>query len=405
MDVRLLVFNVANIVKTYELIKQSTGGYFNVFRIGKIDESEVAFCRFMHDLLNPKGSHYLGDTFLREFVDVVGLNFSECDYQSVQVYREYVIDNDRRIDLLIKSTRVSIPIEVKIHASDQKNQCRDYFKYARNSKLIYLTKYGDSPTSWSLGDLPVEHVLCVSFKDHVVPWIERCLSLPVVLKIGPIREVLLQFIDAIKLFTNHIGDEQMNEIEHLLSLNSETMKSALLIEQAVGSSRVHLLKKLFYSFENKIALEKMNTTKDYAANDYENLKRYYMVNVKHKKFPGLHYLYQKDVVDGCDLWFSIEIDYYLYAGFYLNGDKEKRYLENDQIKKLLPHIHAINRENLFLHWRYLPLKDEDKGPNFATAGLEENYLNLFDGEYFNQFVDDCLEGIEMLYGKSITKST
>lgn len=65
MDVRLLVFNVANIVKTYELIKQSTGGYFNVFRIGKIDESEVAFCRFMHDLLNPKGSHYLGILFKR----------------------------------------------------------------------------------------------------------------------------------------------------------------------------------------------------------------------------------------------------------------------------------------------------------------------------------------------------
>lgn len=111
------------------------------------------------------------------------------------------------------------------------------------------------------------------------------------------------------------------------------------------------------------------------------------------------------VVDGCDLWFSIEIHEHLYASFYLNGDKEKRYLENDQIKKLLPHIHEINRENLFLHWRYLPLIDEDKGPNFAEASLEENYLNLFDDEYFNQFVDDCLEGIVMLYGKRITKST
>lgn len=68
----------------------------------------------------------------------------------------------------------------------------------------------------------------------MVTWIERCLSLPAVVKIGPIREVLLQFIDAIKLFTNQMGDDQMNEIEDLLSLNSETMKSALLIEQAVG---------------------------------------------------------------------------------------------------------------------------------------------------------------------------
>lgn len=117
----------------------------------------------MHDLLNPKGSHYLENIFLKEFVNVLGLNFLECDYQSVQVYREYLIDSDRMIDLLIKSTCVSIPIEVKIHAIDQRNQCNDYFKYARNSKLIYLTKYGDSPSSWSLGDLSLDQSVFFRF--------------------------------------------------------------------------------------------------------------------------------------------------------------------------------------------------------------------------------------------------
>lgn len=112
MDANLLLSNVSSIVKTHALIKQHTGGYFNIFRIAKIDQLEVTICRVLHDLLNPKGSHSQGDLFLREFVArVLQMDFSEEDYHAVQVDREYRIDGDRRIDLLIKTVNYEIPIE------------------------------------------------------------------------------------------------------------------------------------------------------------------------------------------------------------------------------------------------------------------------------------------------------
>lgn len=402
VEVSLLLTNISSITKTYELIKQHTGGHFNVFRIARIDQLEVVVCRVLHDLLNPKGSHCQGDVFLKEFIPVLGVEFTDLDYKTVQVYREYLIDEARRIDLYIKAVNFDIPIEVKIHALDQKNQCSDYFKYARNSKMIYLTKFGVEPTGGSLGELSVDNVLCLSFAVDIVDWLERCLQVHSIIKVASIREVLLQLIDAIKSFTNQIGDEEMNDIEQLISGNSESMKSALLVIEGVKKSRVGLLKKLFQAFEDGIILEKLYTEKDYAFNDYLNLKRYYVANVKNKVLPGLHYMYKKNVIDGCDLWFSIEIDHYLYAGFYLNGDKRKDYLNENQIRDLLPHISEINREKLFLHWNHLPLVDEDKGPCFAEAGLEENYLNLFDDAYFKEFVEDCLQSIEQLYGDGDT---
>lgn len=398
---RFLLLEVSNIIRTYELIRQQTGGYFNIFCIAKIDQLEVTVCRVLHDLLNPYGSHYQGNVFLKEFVDVLGLRFTELDYETVKVYREYVLDDARRIDLYIETANYRIPIEVKIHAVDQTKQCQDYFDAVKATKLVYVTKEGQSPSLRSLGTLSLEHVLCLSFKEHIVEWLERCLMLQQVVKIASIREVLLQFMDAIKSFTNQLGDEEMNEVTQLISSNSEHMKSALLIEQGVYESRVALLKRLFTCIEERIALNKIQTNEDYAFRDYENLKKYYRSNAKNRILPGLHYLYQENVIEGCDIWFSIEIHEHLYAGFYLRGEQGKEYVTIEQIQQLLPHIAAINRENLYLHWRYLALNDGEKGPSFAYAGIEQSYLSLFDDVYFERYVDDCLTIIEQLYGEVI----
>jgi hypothetical protein len=69
MEIQLLLNEVSNIRKKHELIKQKTGGYFNVFEITSIDNDEVRICRFLYELLNPKGSHYQGDIYLNLFID------------------------------------------------------------------------------------------------------------------------------------------------------------------------------------------------------------------------------------------------------------------------------------------------------------------------------------------------
>ena len=98
-------------------------------------------------LINPKGSHYQGYTYLKMFVEeVLNMKFNDYDYKKAVVKREYVICNGRRVDLVIEIADKVIPIEVKIYAKDQENQCYDYYKYcAKNSNVFYLTLRGGMP--------------------------------------------------------------------------------------------------------------------------------------------------------------------------------------------------------------------------------------------------------------------
>ena len=56
---------------------------------------------------------------------------SADELATARVYREYMIDENRRIDLVIETNRKFIPIEVKIFATDQPEQCFDYYQEAK----------------------------------------------------------------------------------------------------------------------------------------------------------------------------------------------------------------------------------------------------------------------------------
>lgn len=397
MEALLLLNEVTSISKKYQLINEKTGKNFNIFQILGKSTAEVAICRVIHELLDPSGSHGQGDIYLRLFVhSVLQLHFTERDFQTAQVSREYGIDENRRIDLYIKTMNYSIPIEVKIYAGDQAKQCEDYYRTAVNSRIYYLTPSGSMPTEESLGCLTDKEIQCISFKESIVSWIEKCITLKETVQLSSIREVLWQFLDTIKLFTNQVGDEQEMEIQQLLASSSQNMKSALQIESNINEARILLMKRLFQALEAGIGMEKLHIEDDYAYNDFERTKGYYTKS--RREIPGLYYLYKKDVIEGNDLWFAIEIDHYLYAGFYLDAeDDEKEYLTLGEIQALLPHIEEIEQDNLYFHWQYLPLHGEDM-PNFRLAGLSDSYSKLFDETNFHKFVEECLEGIHELLG-------
>jgi hypothetical protein len=52
-------------------LKRQKGENFNVFLITGIGERETLFCKMIHDLLNPKGSHGQNNLYLRLFVQEV----------------------------------------------------------------------------------------------------------------------------------------------------------------------------------------------------------------------------------------------------------------------------------------------------------------------------------------------
>lgn len=143
---------------------------YNVFQVLGIQEKEVVMCRFLADLLDSQGAHGCGVLFLKTFVrDVLKIkSMSDLLLMHTVVTKEYVTDHDRRIDIVIRNADYFIPVEVKIYAGEQQGQCFDYFKYAKNAPIVYLTPFGTPPSEYSRkekngkGILSLNRILCIS---------------------------------------------------------------------------------------------------------------------------------------------------------------------------------------------------------------------------------------------------
>ena len=135
-------------------------------------------CRFLADLLDPHGWHGYRAKFLKSFLrDVIKLgDFEDTLLERTCVMTEYLIEKDRRIDIMLQNPEFSIPIEAKINARDQQSQCYDYQPYARNAQLVYLTKEGTPPDEASRraadGTGEATPIVLISWKQ-ICLWLEE----------------------------------------------------------------------------------------------------------------------------------------------------------------------------------------------------------------------------------------
>ena len=145
--------------KVYEMIseyvKRDDKRSYNIFKVLEITDKEVLMCRVLTDFLNPDGAHGKGSKYLELFLDKI---LHRLDYkvisETAHVFKEYPIKEERRIDVVIESKQAFIPIEVKIHAGEQRAQCYDYYMHAKSKdkhpQVVYLTKWGSMPSEYSL---------------------------------------------------------------------------------------------------------------------------------------------------------------------------------------------------------------------------------------------------------------
>lgn len=411
MGIEKLLLEVLAISKKYEMINKMTGGYFNIFDIAGISTDEVKICRIIYELINPKGSHYQGEKYLKLFIKhVLGLEdkLAHEDYETINVYRECTIENDRRIDLVIEGKSIFIPIEVKLYAGDQKNQCYDYYKKAKNSKVYYLTLDGRMPSKESANGLTeivdknnclqgFEEVEQISFGGHILLWLEKCVEVQETIKIASIREILLQFISIIRRLTNQSeGGEEM-EIINTISNSSESFKSAIQITNCINKAKTIMLEKVLCELEKRVDViaDQKGFSKE---NNYYYHKKgftgsYY--NYQKTSYPGINYHCNK-ITNDIDLWFRIEIDHRIFAGFYAFNNKTKKAFDMDstlkqQIEKLFPKI-KLKDDNCWINFKYLPNSDEKESPNFKNHN--EAYYNLYDHLKFESFINDSVKLIE-----------
>ncbi|WP_053062335.1 PD-(D/E)XK nuclease family protein [Photobacterium aquae] len=186
---------------------------FNLFSVLRGNSDEVRLhSRFIAELLNPAGSHNMGNTFLRHFLKTLGIDNFDCQCEC-SVEKEW-----GNIDILIRNQHnQAIIIENKIYAEDQEEQLFRYYRSIKsrqvtddNIHLIYLTLDGKEPTTQSLGNIPKSFInsgnyQLLSYAGRMQVWLKNCQKDAV--NSPALRENIGQYIELIQNIT-HTGQNE-----------------------------------------------------------------------------------------------------------------------------------------------------------------------------------------------------
>ena len=388
---------------------------------------EVLVCRVIGELLNPQGSHCQGSRYLRYFVKtVLGRDFSQSVLERLKVDLEYVIPgSDRRMDLVIHSAndRVFFPIEVKVYAGDQPLQCRDYVAYAKkrttDAQLYYLTLDGRLPGQGSVGDLrPIikngmitgyEDIRIISFGQHIKDWLTECLEDKETKKRIPIHEMIRQFRQSICELTDGVKDMEKKRIAELLQSSEIYMETAMKIEQSLTDAKLNVLHKVLTALDERLDAEfcqkyglSRGVGDSYIRNWYvypEQIDSFYCKS--ESSYPGINFLCERaELGNGLELWFRIEVDYALFAGFCVFDVGQGRQYDRcdtkmrEKIRACFQEDTCFNEEYWWHLWDYLQVNEAGEFPNFKE--MNQTARSLCDEETFVKKIDCMMRKVEEL---------
>jgi hypothetical protein len=229
MMIESLLKQISSLYQESKLDKKrrtEQGEFFNIFNVVGLRSEEVRLhSAFIAELLNPKGSHGVGDLFLKEFLSIIDTPLDYININSLSQNEITERDIGRitdteggKIDIIIEDGNHAIIIENKIYAGDQKRQLMRYYNYGNKRfpngfKLIYLTLDGHEASSYSLGNKEYEY-LNISYEDEIIEWLDICSEIaedkPLV------QPVIKQYSELIKQLT--YSDMDTNYKENLMSL-------------------------------------------------------------------------------------------------------------------------------------------------------------------------------------------
>lgn len=230
-----LLDEVRLILKKTEVEKKEAdrrGENFNIFNVlGLTSDETRTHSAFIAELLDPNGSHGLGNQFLQSFVDTIDcLRSWNFDTKSAKVHKELSIGGKNedcseggRIDIAVESNGKAIIIENKIYAGDQEKQLVRYYNYGTKNysngiRLLYLTLNGDDASEYSHEKLVVnEDYYAIAYNHEISDWLQRCIEFSA--RHPLVRETLIQYQNLINQLTMNNMDK--NSQEELLKLMSD----------------------------------------------------------------------------------------------------------------------------------------------------------------------------------------
>lgn len=380
MNATKLLEDAAAISEKYAFWEKKTAANFNIISILNAADDEVRICRILHALLNPDGTHGQGALYLKLFVEnVLAIdNFHEADYNSARVFREYVLANGHRIDLVIQTQRYFIPIEVKIYAGDQDKQCYDYYQYA---KMGEITSY--------------ENVHCLSFATDILPWLRECRIQEETLEVEILRSTFQQIIESVEALTDQPKGGKDLELTEVLFASKENMENAWTIQKNYKQAQIMLLRKFFSRLEEKINLPRLeDSALDYETGNGRLLSTFYEKSAS--TYPGINY-FCKSLRDGIDLWFRIEIEAYPYFGFCTPKNRQEAGKQLTETERCSLFGEAAKNDGWWVMWEYPPFGERNSSINFKTS--DQNYFSLYDEERFVGFIDESYSRMKEITDK------
>lgn len=426
-NVQTLLTATAAIEQRHAANSSKTAQHFNAFTITGIGADEIRICKMLRELLDPKGTHGQGPAFLKPFIEDVLLidknAFNHPDYMQATVESEHSINNNRRIDLLLTigsgKNRYCIPIEVKVYADDQPAQCYEYHRWlngqtSKNKTLYYLTLYGVSPSEESIrgydGELKksqdythaddfasYEGVSPLSFKTDIIRWLQYCIRQDHIRANQLVCEVIAQFIRVLESLTSSMADKNEKEIIKALIASPDNFRSAMAVvaanDKAAQAIMTNFFNDLDIRFRENYSLECQENNEF----DYRSLKA--------SKYPGISYLVDDTLPDGCQLWFRMEFHHdiggplvmgyviakgsnkgadYPMSGSIVDDSHLDQQLLRKQFEKLAIHQHG---------WWYLrddSLKSEP-GPRYHAQNQYKGFADLLDPQEKQRFISDVCD--------------
>lgn len=316
-------------------IEKIKGESFNIFSILKMDRKEtISHTPFLAELLNPKGSHLMGNVFLKLFLSMDAVKsvskISLINTEKIQVTENKhigaVINEDGReaggfLDIYISdNNNRSITIENKIdHKKEQEKQVVRYCNFNRpNNVVFYLTPFGTEPSEYSKGKLECnKDFYLLSYKTDIINWLKECLK-----ETGDnaiLRQSIRQYIILLQKITFSMENEQEKELDDLmLDYFDEASYISANFEKAKLKTSEELRQAVIHMLEGKFS----NEFNIYPGDDTR--QHYSQIWIKYK----LH--------DQASLYFGVESfcpnnTEGMYVGILSEGGKPTAYCELEDI--------------------------------------------------------------------------
>ncbi|SNR67031.1 PDDEXK-like family protein [Lutibacter flavus] len=306
---------------------------FSLFQFFTIGENKIS--QVLAYFLDENQNHGQGNIFLKEFVKT--FYDKEIEVQQLENICEKIITENRRIDIYIKLKGLTIAIENKIWADDQKNQLKDYSTFLEqkskgNYLLLYLNPYGLEPTTNSIKEKLKENLIeqkklkIISYKDDIISLINNWLVICEADNVSHFLKEFKKYLEIKFLGKNTLNmskelrtiiHENEREVQHLVNEYKGIENDILSKLNSVGKELDKSQADLNFGVEiSKSGLFNWNGSRVYKYSISKNGNKIWVQFVKEEIHLYLNYYLQegtdsvfKEILTGLNFTANTEINY------------------------------------------------------------------------------------------------